>query len=246
MNNDEARFLLGARRPNGADDQDPAMQAALVQAARDPALGAWLAREQTLDAFVSRRLGAITPPADLRAQLIAGASLQTRPDSARSWWRSSWWMVMAACLAVVVTLGALGLLPSSGAPELQSLKAVAFKEASEHHSNYVVADQLGDFGRWLQTPGQTLLAGLPIGFDELRAQGCRRLKIGGREVLEVCFWRDNREYHLYVARRADFPDVGEAAIRRTKGSVVAAAWADDAHVYVLATQEGPSAFAGVL
>ena len=56
MNNTEAKFILNAYRPNGRDAGDPAMTAALAQAASDPALGAWFAREQTHGHAIAAKL----------------------------------------------------------------------------------------------------------------------------------------------------------------------------------------------
>ena len=41
MNNQEAKFILGAYRPGGRDAVDPMFSEALAQAGRDPELRAW-------------------------------------------------------------------------------------------------------------------------------------------------------------------------------------------------------------
>ncbi|MBC8040705.1 MAG: hypothetical protein H7Y06_09195, partial [Opitutaceae bacterium] len=72
MNTNEAKFILRARRPDGRDDADPRFQEALEQARRDPALAAWMAREQAFDEAVAARLRAVEPPAGLRDAILAG------------------------------------------------------------------------------------------------------------------------------------------------------------------------------
>ena len=71
MNNNEAKFILRAYRPSGRDAADPAFNSALAQAKSDPALGAWLVREQAFDALITKKLRAIVPPPDLREAILA-------------------------------------------------------------------------------------------------------------------------------------------------------------------------------
>jgi hypothetical protein len=67
MTNLEAKFVLSAYRASGSDACDPAMQEALQQAQRDPALGAWLEQEQAHAMAVAARLAEVPLPAELPA-----------------------------------------------------------------------------------------------------------------------------------------------------------------------------------
>ncbi|MDB6169002.1 MAG: hypothetical protein JWM88_1866, partial [Verrucomicrobia bacterium] len=73
MSNNEAKFTLGAYRPNGRDAGDAMFGEPLRQARTDPALGAWFERAQAHDAAMAAKLREIAPPAALREAILAGA-----------------------------------------------------------------------------------------------------------------------------------------------------------------------------
>jgi len=215
MNNAEAKFILHARRPNGADDQHPTMRPALDHAQRDPELAAWLAAQTRFDTAVAAGLQTITPPADLRAMILTGLAAQPAP---RAWWRSPAILGLAAALAVACLLGAFGVVrwqtaPTTptwvASPQLNALRDLARHETQGMHAAGVKAMMLGEFGRWLETPGQRLTVGLPLDFAALHKIGCRTLNVAGLDVIEICFQRD-QQYHLYIARRSDFSTPGKS------------------------------------
>lgn len=242
MTHDEARFLLNARRPNGADDAAPPLREALDQASRDPALSAWLAREQRFDATVAAALRSVAPPPALRAQILAGASIQPRTAA---WWRKPAWLAMAAAAAFGVGAAILGVVRfrPSGAPPASTvarvdhgvLRAHALHDLTEGHDTAVYAHDVGSLGRWLEDPAQRLTIGLPLDFEGLRRAGCRTLTIAGREVLEVCFSRGEM-FHLYIARRSDFPGPQSLAQPEiiARDGLASAVWTAGELVYVLA------------
>ena len=83
MNNQEAKFILSGYRPNGGDAGDEMFGDALRQAQQDPALAAWFAREQAYDRAVAARLAEIAPPAELRADILAGVRASKRSPRRR-------------------------------------------------------------------------------------------------------------------------------------------------------------------
>jgi hypothetical protein len=249
MNSDEAKFILQARRPDGSDDQYPTMREALDQAARDPLLGEWLSKQERFDASVANALRQVQPPPDLRALILAGAAAQSTKRDERAWWRRTPWLAMAASLTLIATLGTLAwvrLTPSAPSmasfsdelpANLATLRKLAFAETGGAHGKGVHADQVGDFGRWLETPGQRLTVGLPADFAGLQALGCRVLTVAGREVLEVCFKRD-QVYHLYIARRSDFAPAAQGDSTSPeiliKDGMAVATWTKGDMIHVLA------------
>ncbi|WAC19859.1 hypothetical protein OVA24_00520 [Luteolibacter sp. SL250] len=70
MDKDEAKFLLGSFRPDGADAGDEDFAAALQLAAEDRELGEWLAGERSMDAAFAAALGSVAPPASLRDDIL--------------------------------------------------------------------------------------------------------------------------------------------------------------------------------
>jgi len=76
MDKEEARFILRCFRPDGADAENPDFAEALAWAAKDRELGEWLARERSSDAGFAKALTAVTIPASLRDEIMAGLALE--------------------------------------------------------------------------------------------------------------------------------------------------------------------------
>lgn len=252
MNNHDAKFLLQAYRPGGDDSADPQMAVALDQAARDPQLGDWLARERAFDGVMAEKLRVIGPPAGLREAILAGgrASGASRPERAsRAWWRGAQaqWLGAAAALALLAAT-ALTVRARTERPGLGMLAQSALREMQGEHGAPVMAQDAGAFGAWLQNPATRFAAGLPMELGRIKSGGCRVLKVGGREVLEVCFLRDGGEYHLYVGRREDFriPANGAAPMLVAQGGLATVTWADARNVYVLAGEGDGTALKALL
>lgn len=75
MDEEQARFLLAAYRPDGADAADPDFAEALALATRDRELGEWLAAERAHDAEFSAAISSTIVPPDLREEILAGAAV---------------------------------------------------------------------------------------------------------------------------------------------------------------------------
>lgn len=76
MDKEEARFILRCFRPDGADAENPDFAEALACAAKDRELGEWLARERSSDAGFAKALAAVSIPASLREEILAGLALE--------------------------------------------------------------------------------------------------------------------------------------------------------------------------
>ncbi len=250
MSNDEAKFILSAYRPGGRDAHDPAMAQALAQAKNDPALGAWWSRQQAHDAAVAAKLREVVPPAGLREAILAGARVSGRDgeipggeagrvSAKRAWWAQPVWLAAAAVLAVVVSLAAWRMAPVRG--ETFEEFAVNFVDAG-----FMLQKRGADVAAlktWLGEQRGPLPEALPAKFTELRALGCRTLSYRGQDVSLLCFERDGKEFHVFVARRGDVrglaggvdaiankaPQVSE----RGENKFATAIWADAKNLYVL-------------
>lgn len=235
MNTTEAKFILQACRPDGRDATDPRFSDALAQARQDPALADWFAREQAFDAEVAAKLRTVQPPADLRAAILAGARM-SRPSP---WWRQQRVLALAASVALIFTLVSVWLVRSRTVDGGQ-LALGAMAEMSSPAHRPVVMGGRGELRTLLASASTRLADGLPLDFAELKADGCRTLSIGGREVLEVCFERGGNEFHLYVARGGDFPAGGANGdpMFLEQGRLASVSWRDHRHAYVLVTDSG--------
>lgn len=196
MNNQEAKFILGAYRPGGRDAGDPMFVAALKQAQADPALAAWFAREQAHDAAVAAKLGGIAPPAGLREAILAGTRASRAPASPRRWWV---WSSLAAAAAVVLTWTLAGPALEARAGERRLEKFVLADVANDaaHHGG---GDEVKALQAILGKSSTKLGTSLPVDFAALEATGCRTLRFAGRDVVEVCFERQGHWFHLYAMR----------------------------------------------
>lgn len=243
MNNEEAKFILQGYRPNGADASDAAVREALDQVQRDPVLHEWFARQQAFDAAVSGKLAEVPAPAGLREAILAGGRVSKSARSQSNWWQSP--AVMAAAASVAVIFGAaLAFWPKeavAGTGLAEHVLADA-DDASTHmgfHGTDALVALLGD-------PANRLSRGLPIDVDALRKAGCRTVTYEGREVLEVCFNRGGIWFHAYIGKRADFPAIAKTPAFMDRGRASVASWADDTHVYLVASKAGRAAIEQLL
>lgn len=243
MNEHDAKFHLRAMRPGGADAKDPIFAEPLAAAERDPTLRAWLEREQALDVAVARKLAAIEPPAGLREAILAGGNASRR---ARAWWRQPRWLGMAATVAVLVAL-AVRFGGISG-PAVQELAAFALHDLRQAHENHVgrPADLAGVRARL--EGAASLRREFRPDLADLRRKGCRSVRLGGREVFELCFERDGVWFHLYAARGGQRESGRGLHFGETNGArpLAVAAWADARNTYALVTDAGREALRRVL
>lgn len=238
MNNQEAKFILSAYRPSGNDANDEAFADALRQAQRDPALGAWLASEQALDAAMVRKLKEIAPPAGLREAILTGARVSgSRPR----FWNKPLWMGLSAAAAILM-VASIALWPRQASADTRALTEFALKDtAGDRHRGH--GTQVEALQRLLGDPNVPLSKSLAIDFEMLRRDGCRTIGFDDREVLEICFNRDGTWFHLYAMRVApDLKGKKAAGVAISQRDALACAtWSDPAsgHLYALVGNTDP-------
>ncbi len=236
MNNNEAKFILGAYRANGRDADHPLFREALAQARNDPALGAWFARAQAHDAAIAARLREVAPPAGLREAILAGsrASRGTQPG----WRFPAVWLALAASVAVLLA-AAFTLWPNRSAAETARFAAFALDDTA-HGKHGGHGELAGALQVLLSQPSTRLGAGLPVDFAALRTTGCRTLNFAGHDVLEVCFQRNGAWFHCYIAKCADFPAgrAGATATFAQQAQFASASWSDATHRFVVVSESG--------
>jgi len=242
MSNNEAKFILSAYRPGGGDAADPAMAKALTQAKTDPSLGAWFAREQAHDAAVAGKLREITPPVGLREAILAGARASrnemSRATTAavttqRAWWAQPVWLAAAAAVAVLLSLAAWRMSPVRG----EAFEEFAVNFVDKGFMLQKRGADVAALKTWLGEQHGPLPEALPAKFADLHALGCRKLSFKGQDVSLMCFERDGKEFHVFVARVDGVDSAGADRAPRfldgQKGGHVAATWADAKNRYVL-------------
>lgn len=194
MDNQEARFILSACRPNGSDHDDPRIRAALERLSTDPALAEWFQKEQAFDAAMASLLAQTSPPAELRQNILAGAKI-----SAPRRWQAPVW-AMAATVVLSLTLAILWLRDSRspGLAHWQT-QALHFLEGS-----VVLDHQSGDVNElkgWLRQRSAPAPEVLPAALAGLPGVGCKVLRDDGRVISIICFTMDSGELaHLVLTR----------------------------------------------
>jgi hypothetical protein len=200
MNNQEARFILSAYRPNGLDRDDAQMRGALDHAAGDPALMEWFRAGQEFDRAFAHALQSIPPPADLRAGVLAGA----RVSHPRRWDTPIW--AIAAAVALVATIAAF-LFPWFRPPEFAGWQ----EKALSYLSGTVILDRqspdTAELQEWLRANRSPAAgAALPPALAGLKAAGCKTLTWNGTPVSIICFHLGgDRLVHLVIVNRDSLP-----------------------------------------
>ena len=235
MSNNEAKFVLGAYRPNGRDAGDATFCAALEQAKTDPALGAWLARSQAHDAAITARLREVAPPAGLREAILAGARASRAPKTARF---PTMWLALAASVAVLLA-GTFAFRANRAAAATTRFAEFAMDDA-EHGKHGGHGEPVGALQVMLSQPSTRVGAALPVDFAALRSTGCRTLNFAGHDVLEVCFQRNGAWFHCYIARCEDFPSLPTSApaVFKQLAQLGCASWSDATYHYTLVSESG--------
>ena len=237
MNNVEAKFILQAYRPNGADTGDATFVAALDQARLDPGLGQWFAQAQAFDNAICAKLSQLQAPAGLRETILAGGRV-TSPDTTRqSWWRQPAFAA-AASVAVLIAVSMAFWPKQAVANSVLGDFALADAMRSETHGGH--GEETGALEAALNQPATRLGSNLPVNFSALRKAGCRTVSFSGHEVLEVCFKRDGAWFHCYIAQRADFPALAAAVspVLVDRNGTSLAAWGDTSLLYVVVSKTG--------
>ena len=238
MNDEQIKFLLGAARPGGRDTADPAFAEALRRVAEDPKLRAWFEREQAFGTVVAEKVRAVTPPAGLREAILAGGRLSAR----RPWWRRATTLAMAASLAVMITVvSAVVRLTRPAAAA--NLPEFALKFAGRGYIGLQErSPDVEKLKAWLANRNAPLPAKIPVELAQLQGLGCRTVDFQGKNISLICF-EQGHEFHLFVARREDFPTLlaSSEPSFRANGAWASASWSDESNHYVLVSDAGEAA-----
>jgi hypothetical protein len=247
MKNHEAKFILGAYRPDGRDASDPAFAEALAQAEHDPELRAWFEQQRHFDAACSAKLQSLAPPPGLREAILTGARVSAaRPH--RRWWSNPAWLAAAAAIAIMVGVG-IAVRFSPARPDGAEVATLAMRDLQEAHDTHVGHPlQVAEVQAQLANAPLPLVSTLKLDVAELQKKNCRSILIGGRRMFEICFRHDGNWYHVYVGRRSDFAPgtLDPKALLQVRDQYAATVWADANNVYALVTHAGADALRRVI
>ncbi len=234
MTPEEARLELDATtlRPNDASAE------ARDKAARDPELGAWLARRTELDERVANAMDDIVPiPGDLHMKLLAMSGLPL-PAKKKAMPRAVMWLAAAA--AFLLMFGGWWWTSSMNgqwrSEALASVKLVQYGMLRLEHR----AKKLDDLMKLVASTNTAMPQSLPAGLMKLATYGCRTVQIAGKPATIVCFEiAPGKEVHLVVMNQADLasaPPMNRPEFASTSGWTTAT-WSTGTQSFMLATKE---------
>jgi hypothetical protein len=235
MNRDEAKFILRSVHPGGEDIEDPQFKEALELSRKDPELGAWVAQEQAIDTRISQKFRNFRVPPDLKGQLLAARKIIPM----RNWWQRPVWVSAAACLVVVLSLGAW-LLFSAPQPRFAEFRTFVAGTAAQLDHLDVLSTNMAALREWLvdqNAPGDFVV---PTGLVGMPSVGCRKFNWKGQPVSLVCFKVDGvGTVHLFVIDRSNLHNLPvdlNPKFTTNGNGVTTASWSNNKCVYVLAAK----------
>ncbi|HSY42805.1 MAG TPA: hypothetical protein VK811_02770 [Candidatus Acidoferrum sp.] len=231
MNNQEAKLILQAYRPNGQDASVPFFAEALEQSRRDPELQKWFAEEMVLNSRLQTRLeGAIPIPPGLKADLLA-LKKTVRPVP---WWSQP--LKLAAAAVILISLGAIFHLLSRNPMEVTSFRdTMALSSAQTEEHVVFESHDIAKIQQWLQARNMETNFDLPSTLQAGTPQGCRVVDWNGHQATMICFMINGEHMDLYVMDRSglpDFPDFRAPQFASANG-LMTAMWANGGKVYLL-------------
>jgi len=240
MKIEEAKSILQAYRPNGADANDPFFAEALELAEKDPGLRAWFADQQGFDRIMVAEFEQVKAPVDGLDRVLEAARHQNTTTPRRAWWSPLpvGRLALAAGVVLVISATSLFWVRPKQATANSALAEFAIADAQHPKTHGGKGEEAAELNRVLKLPTTRLGAPLPMNFQTLRDTGCRTLKVEGRDVLEVCFKRNGVGLHCYIARKEDFPTLTAptAPVATDKKDASIATWSDQANLYIVVTK----------
>jgi len=187
MNNQEARFILSAYRAGGQDANLPDFHEALQQAQHDPALAKWLARQTAEDAQIAEAFQKITPPADLRANILAGARVTRRHQR----WQYLRPLALAASIILFATFALSPFVHLHRSKtfmpwQAQSIATINDLVENKQHFNHI-SPEPKELTQWLRASYAPAAPDMPPNLNQLRSLGCKVTEWSGHRISIVCF-----------------------------------------------------------
>ncbi len=243
MDNEQAKFILGAFRPGGQDADDPQFREALEMLNHDPKLAGWFEAQRAEDADIAAQLRSAPAPPDLKRTILAAKAVARTPIWRRHFTALAW----AACLAVLLCLGGIWRHANSGyaAYHKDMVQAVIDLDSLDLREK-----DLTRIDEWLdQSPAPSGFE-MPDKLRDLAGLGCRVLDWKGRKVTLICLKDDSKglhdKVHLLVINANDLPGSlpGPTPEFKENSSIATANWSDGKYAYILAGHRGSRHLAG--
>jgi hypothetical protein len=237
MNNQEAKLILQAYRPNGQDAADPFFAEALEQVRRDPELQKWFSEETNLNNRIQGRLqGTIPVPPNLKSELLA-FQRTIRPTS--RWFQP---IKLAAVGLILASLGAILLLiPQRRMTQLASFRDTMARSSLQTQEHVVLeSHNIASIQQWLRSKNMDSHFDLPAAMQAGTgtAQGCRVVDWNGHQAIMICFIVNGEHMDLFVMDSAELPSFPESSAPQfaSADGLMTAMWTGSGKVYLLTAQ----------
>ena len=250
MNNETAKEILSAYRPNGQDATDPSFREALEQAERDPELRAWFERERQRDQAIASLIGQHPVHGNNKQALLAMVKV-AQPLRLKTFpWR---WLALAACAVFGFGLIGLRYFNSSPSPTVPMSVASGLPtrlagwadgiSTLDHPSTNVAEIQA-----WLKNTGAPSPVTLQKSLADIPPLGCERIPTtDGVAVSVICFMDQGHLVHLFVLNGAanlpqGYPDHSWVSAHGWNSYV----WKDGNQVFALVSKASPKDLTGLV
>lgn len=242
MDNDYAKLILQAYRPNGEDARDPFFSEALEQARLDPALRSWFAEQQAHDERVRQAIQGIIPPRELRDMIVLTQKIAPFPLwASRQKQPYTILLAIAACVAFLLVVGGL-LRPGADRDKDHAATFASLTNQVldlKRHDRINLGETSTDPAKlraWLAERGAPSDFKIPPGLRGVPSLGCQSYVINGVNVSLVCFTLGpDQIVHLFIMDKGAIKDAPTDATPsvRTDDGVAFVTWSAGGKSYVL-------------
>ena len=234
ITNQDAKLVLSAYRPSGADARDPFVEEALEQTKRDPELWEWFVKQLAFDDVIVSRLRTIEPPAGLHSEILAGLRAIRVPRRPVG----PWLAVAAALLVAVMVLSYNEFFEPLRLDRLDAFCSdclAQFNPAVQFDLESPDLRQTQEFIRTRQAPAAPVITG---SVATMPTAGCKTFRWSGRWVSLTCFKLPSGQLlHLFVVDESafgsrpiptEFLEIGQWHVKFQEENGVVMMWASRA------------------
>jgi hypothetical protein len=248
MTPDEAKIILRARRVSGRDDTDPEISQALALSQAHPELRTWLEQESRFDASIQHSLQQITPPADLKARILAGSRASLPAQKMAPTTRRNWLWGLTGAAAAVVAGHFTAQAFASPFSQFRTAMIDFFEDDFQHRFDLKETNPQ-QIKAWLNQRNE------PVAFDpggpiaSAATFGCRVLSWKGKTATLVCFQPESsaEAVHVFMIEQPTLlAEVTEQPRLERASGWNTAAWARGGKTYLAISQLPLPALATVI
>lgn len=214
MNNQQAKEILSAYRPDGSDAQDENFKKALEQCRRDPELQAWFSDQVQFDAFMARKLREVRGPDEGKLAVLASLNMEVKQAPRSGWRRAFPYFSIGLAAIFLLSVGLFNILDNHKRDEgfntdnFSVTHLVGEAMPLDHRSS-----NRAELETWLADRNAPVPPKLPEIFELATAEGCRVFEDGnGGKVSLFCFTMDGEFVHVLT-----FDDQTRQYLNRPKG-----------------------------